>query len=50
MTMKTVSEIAGRIHFLERIKDEYLRKKQYKQASELTRILKELYWVLGVKI
>lgn len=50
MTVKTVTEIAGRIHYLERIKDEYIKQKKTQDAKRLTRILKELYWVLGVKV
>jgi len=50
MTIKTLSEIAGRIHFLERMREEYVRQKKPQDAKRLMCMLKELYWVLGVKI
>jgi len=50
MTIKTLSEIAGRIYFLERMKEEYVKQKKPKDAKRLSYMLKELYWVLGVKI
>jgi len=50
MTIKTIAEVAGRIYFLERARDQYIIQKKTKEAKRLGRALKELYWVLGVKI
>lgn len=47
-SVKSITEIAGKIQYLEGIKEEYLRTKAFKQARILKRALKELYWVLGV--
>jgi len=47
---KTVAEIAGRIQYLEGVKEEYVKKKWNHQNVKHVKIaLKELYWVLGVK-
>lgn len=49
-SIKTVSEVAGRIQYLEGVKEEYLKKKwNHQKVKLLKRALKELYWVLGVK-
>jgi len=51
--LKTIPEISGRIYFLERVRDEYIKRKDHKSQSEARRILQkiqELHWVLGVKI
>ena len=50
-SLRSIGEIAGRIRFLEGVKEEYLRRKNVKNA-DIVRVkvaLKELYWVLGVK-